>query len=388
MNVAFNIRPPVPGFGLASFGKLAFAFLLLAAIAGAQGYDPNYNNPEDLSKTVNENIEIIKNSSLIAACTAAPGSHDFQTSVLSNSLLALFIMAMVIGLMYMAGNFLQVQSVLVLARQEINEFLITALIVVFFTMIISAPTYFGIDLFDQATTYSYKMLYKVGSVSSVLVSANIVLNSIYTIYIPFGQIRKALTMQLGPALRPIIDGVSFSLQFLITTYGEWTVFVFMFCFIQRWFLPFFFPLGLIMRSFPQTRGGGNALIALSIALSTIYPFMFFVDSVIFAKQFPEDTSIGAYFEQAVRSVFAALGIGGVAAVFFGFSLIFVSPILVGALLLISYLMFDVGWEVLHLVMIFSIILPVLNIFLTLSFTREISKLLGTEISLGAFAKLI
>ena len=54
----------------------------------------------------------------------------------------------------------------------------------------------------------------------------------------------------------------------------------------------------------------------------------------------------------------------------------------------AYLFWGMIWDVLHLIVIFSILLPIMNIFVTLSLAREISRALGTELSLSAFAKLI
>lgn len=374
--------------------KALFIFALLVLAVHAQDmetfmsapYGPNMSETaEDFTDALKDNPDV----AFMASCTAPESTENLAADLFRGSAIALFIMAMGIALMYMAGNFFQSQNVLVLAKQEVNEFVLTAGVAILFVFIVTAPTFFGVDLFQEATNYSYKMLYKVSSVSAVMTSANIALNSIYTLFIPFGQIRKSLTIQLGPALRPLIDGVSFSLQFLITTYGEWTVFMFMFCFIQRWFLPFFFPLGLLMRAVPQLRGGGNALIGFSIALSTIYPLMFYLDSAIFDSQFPPSSHLSAeYFWNAVQTLISSMGIAGFASIFLGLSMIFVSPILVSGLMLLSYMFVDVATETIRLIVIFSLVLPVVNIFLTLSFAREISRLLGTEISISAFAKLI
>lgn len=372
--------------------KILFALSMLVFVASAQPtYDDygkyNYSSYyERAEKAVNE-IRYSEGAGFSAYCTVPASAWDLSSSLLANSAIVLFIMAMAVGLLYMAGNFFQIPSLLAMAKQEINELVLGGIIAAFFAFIIISPSLFGLDLFTEATNYSYSVLHKVSTVSSILISANVALNSVYTIYIPFGPVRKALTMQLGPALRPLIDAVSFGLQFLITTYGEWTIFAFMFCFIQRWFLPLFFPLGLFLRTIPHTRGGGNTLIAFAIALSTIYPLMFYIDSVIFKDQFP-DEGAAKYLQEGLRSIFAQLALGGFAAVLLGFSIIFVSPVLVLSILMLLYILTSVAWEVTHLVVVFSILLPILNIFVTLSFAREIAKLLGTEINLSAFAKLI
>ncbi len=385
-------------------------FLLLALSANiyAQGApapsdyttDPYYNMQyDDQSKLANagqKEIDALKTDPKIGfVMDAIPSASTIamRDSLVSNTFIMLFIMAMIIGMMYMAGNFLQIPNVIALAKQEINEWIASAFIGVMFLAFIASSVpisqaVLGTDVFNGATLYSYKVLDKMSTVSSVLMTANIALNSIYTLYIPFGPVRRAMTIQLGPALRPMIDMVSFTLQFLITSYGEWLVFIFIFGFIKAWFIPFFFPLGLFLRSFPHTRGGGNTLIALSLALSIVYPAMFYLDMAIFDKQFPPGSSIGTYFAKAVLEIWTTLSVGGVAALFLVLSPIYISGFFISALLILSRMFWDMMIDTINLVVIFSILLPILNIFITISFAREVSKALGTEINLSAFAKLI
>lgn len=385
-----------------------FRMLLIFAMFGAIAHSQNPSNPysdlnylddNKISDAANKPITDFMNPNLGIGVEGIPECSTTSTNIptilnshMINTILAMFIVALGIGLLYMAGNFFQSPQAIALATQELNEFVIMLTIVALFWTIMASPSFFGIDLYKEAMGYSYKMLNKVSEVTSVLTTANIILNSIYTLYVPLGPIRQAMTIQLGPVFRPAIDAVSFCLQFLITTYGEWMVFIFIFCFIQKWMLPFFFPLGLLLRAFPQTRGGGNALIALSIALATIYPFMFYVDSQIFDVQFPQSRSVFqepiGYFKSAVNALYSTLTVGGAIAIFFAFSFIYVTPFMVSAIVLTNYMLFDVAIQVLHLVVMFSIILPIMNIFITLAFAREISRMLGTELNISAFAKLI
>ncbi|MEW6528718.1 MAG: hypothetical protein AB1391_02400 [Candidatus Micrarchaeota archaeon] len=344
-------------------------------------------------------ITELRNYPFIAGCEASNATKNMANSLVANSFFAIVIMVMAIALLYMVGNFFQMPNLIAMAKQEIGEIIITIFIAVFLVGFIFASVFYSpssqnspnINFFQQATDYSYRVLHKISYVSSIMMTSNMMLNSVYSLYIPLGPVHKSMSMQLGPALRPLIDGVSFCLQFLITSYGEWVIFLFMFCFIQKWFIPLFFPFGLFLRTFPHTRGGGNALIAISIALSTIYPFMFYVDSLIFEDQFPHSSGLGGYvteFSKAVTTLFTGLGVGAVASLFIAFSFIYLSSFMVSAILLITALFYNVILETVHLVMIFSIILPIFNVFLTLTFAREIAKMLGTEISISAFAKVI
>lgn len=373
--------------------NLVLFFLLLLSFAHAQSQPTTYDtytqfNPLPIWEEWNNTIVDLSNPSKggIDTCAATQSTKDLSIELIKNSGIALFIIAMAIALMYMAGQFFQLPHIIALSKSELNELMITAVVAI---LVIGFLSTLGFNFSAKAMAYSYKMLYKVSHYSSILITANVVLNSIYTAYIPIGPIRRALTIQLGPALRPIIDAVSFSLQFLITTFGEWVAFTFIFCFIEKWFLPLFFPVGLFLRSFPQTRAGGNALIGFALSLSTVYPFMFAIDDLIFEKQFPQSMQLSVdYFLSVLKTIIMQLTIGGVGAIFGMLSLIYISPIMIAALIVTAYMFLDVLVEVLHLIVIFSLVLPVLNIFITLSMAREFSRLLGTEISISAFAKLI
>ncbi|MDD5337007.1 MAG: hypothetical protein PHS02_00825 [Candidatus ainarchaeum sp.] len=383
--------------------KTAILFLFILALAPLhadfttplpdyyQTYVQHDNSPlaqiwTQSTKEMNESLQ---------SCIGTSNGQYAGVELFKYTFLALFIMAMAIALVYMAGNFFQVPRVIALAKQELNELAITCLVAIVFLAFLAPFTYsgtlLGFDVCQKATDYSYRMLDKVSTYSSVLITANIAVNSVYTLYVPLGPVRRAMTMQLGPALRPLIDAISFGLQFLITTYGEWGVFIFMFCFINKWFLVFFFPAGLFLRTFPQTRGGGNTLIGLAVALATIYPFMFYLDSLIFEKQFPSATSTlsANYFLDMIKYIISQVTLGTTASIAFGtLSILYISPWMVGAIMMAVLVFFDVMVDVLHLIVVFSILLPIMNIFVTLSFAREIAKHLGTEINLSAFAKLI
>ncbi len=382
-----------------------FAMFVLAVYASSDNSVISYKligtyvDEGNMANVGNENVNTLKTQSFMPACEASLTTKNMANDLIANSFFVLAIMAAAIALLYMAGNFFQMPNLLALAKQELSEIVFTIFIAAIFVTFIFASAFstptpqniFSINFFQKATDYSYNMLYKISYVSGIMISSNVLLNSVYSIYIPIGAVRKSMSMQLGPALRPLVDGVSFCLQFLITCYGEWIMFIFMFCFIQKWFIPLFFPFGLFLRAFPHTRGSGNALIAISIALSTIYPFMFYVDSLIFEDQFPHAVGLSGYADQfleAVRTLFAGLSIGGVAALFTTLSFFYLSSFMVAGILVASSLFINIVWDVVHLVVIFSIILPIFNVFITLTFAREISRMLGTEINISAFAKLI
>jgi hypothetical protein len=64
--------------------------------------------------------------------------------------------------------------------------------------------------------------------------------------------------------------------------------------------------------------------------------------------------------------------------------------LVGILFLSQFVVFfiDLFADVIYTVFVLSVFLPLLNIFVTLTFARELAKYFGTEINISAFVKLI
>jgi hypothetical protein len=346
----------------------------------------NPNTPQEL------NYEFYALADQYGTCDAAPSAQLLGQEFVANSGLVLLLMTFATGILYMAGSFLNDPKTTATAKAELYEILLGALIVVaFYVYFVSAAAVqgiFGIDLFTAATDYSKAMLYRTSNYLSFMTLSNIALNMLYTIYVPLGPIRMNVSFQLGPALRPAVDVVSYSAQFLVTAYGEWAVFSFLFCFIKKWMLSLFFPAGLLLRAFPQTRGGGNVLIALAIALCTLYPLLFYIDYNIFNDRYGADpSSIPSMFFKTVQGFFTDMDI---TAVITGVAVAVLlnAPFWTMIATTITKLALETVFDVIGFLVVFSLVLPIFNIFITITFAREISRLLGTEISLAAFTKLI
>lgn len=111
-----------------------------------------------------------------------------------------------------------------------------------------------------------------------------------------------------------------------------------------------FPVGCVLRSFPWTRGAGAAIMALCIGLYVVYPLLLTLDAQVVARD-----------AQHIPNSSGTDWNGGLQ-----------------------------GWfqEIAYDVVIVAIFLPVFNLSLTFTFTRQLAQLLGGDIDVSALAKLL
>lgn len=112
-----------------------------------------------------------------------------------------------------------------------------------------------------------------------------------------------------------------------------------------------FPVGCVMRSFPWTRGAGAAIMALCIGLYVVYPLLLALDAQVVQRD--------------VQNIPGGCSMGD----------------LNGCLQ---------GWfvEIAYDVVIVTMFLPVFNLSLTFTFTKQLAQLLGGDIDVSALAKLL
>lgn len=152
-------------------------------------------------------------------------------------------------------------------------------------------------------------------------------------------------------------------------------------------LSVFLPIGILLKAFPQTRGGGNALIAISIAFFLVYPLMLVVNYQAYEYKYgllSERSGVEAIVTDFLESAgFITLA---VYAIFLLGAVKQVAGVLALSWALTTF--FDLYTDVIYTVFVLSIFLPLFNIFITFTFAREIAKYFGTEINIAAFAKLV
>lgn len=406
--------------------KLALlAFLLLASAALAQDLST-------LVTSVNQKLNQ-EGSAFVTATKAGTGSiQGGFTSVfeafdpgycgpdqftpdegwLALTGIAMLLVAFSIGLVYMMGQVVQSTSLIVAAKDEGLQLFYTALRVVFlFGVLFAANMWYSvrtgqvtdptsiyaiksttpgniggpITMIDAAMAFCRSLIVDMVTNYSNLVIYNMVVHTLYSSTMWFGVTWRVMySFNLGPVLKPLIDIIGMALQFLGLGISEWMLHLVMLCLIKRWTWSLFIPIAIFLRTIPQTRGSGEALFAIIFALAVIYPFMFLVtyethkvmsnnlvDSQSILSSFVQKSGILSVTASVLVIMFLAAG------VFFPF---FISSALSVA--------FELIRNAVYYVVIMSLLLPFLNIFVTLTAAREIAKFFSVDVSFMSFVKII
>ncbi len=402
------------------------AAVLLVALAGAALAD----SFTDMLNTQNQTIQVQGNAFVQAAKTAGgtipktftsvfeafdPGfcGHDMfsaDPAWVEATLIALLALGFAIALVYLLGQLMQMPGLLALAKDEAVQMLYTILRVVFiFGVLFAAQTWFTVRtngvtdpvysitstdplnqgappaIIDSAMAFCRSLIVEMITNYSNLVMYNMVIHTVYSSTMWFGITwRTMYSFNLGPVLKPLIDIVGMALQYLGLGLGEWMFHLLVLCMIKKWTWTLFIPISIFLRALPQTRTAGEALFAITFALALIYPFMFLatyethklmsanlVDSSQALQSFVQKSGILAVAGSMLLIVFLAAG------VFF--------PFFVGAGLNVAMEMVKSS---VYYVVILSLLLPFINIFVTLTAAREFAKFFNVDVSFMSFIKVI
>ncbi len=340
------------------------------------------------------------------------GNDMFTANIgwIEATLAALLALAFAIALVYMLGELMQMPGLLALAKDEAVQMLYTILRVVFiFGVLFVAQTWFTIrvsgstdpvysitspdplnpggapTIIDAAMAFCRSVIVEMITNYSNLVMYNMVINTVYSSTMWFGVTwRTMYSFNLGPVLKPLIDIIGMALQYLGLGMGEWMAHLAILCLIKKWTWTMFIPVAIFMRALPQTRTAGEALFAITFALALIYPFMFLVtyETHKLMKGNLVDSS------QALQSFVQKSGILKVAGsmliiVFLAAGVFF--PFFLGAGLNIALEMVKSS---VYYVVILSLLLPFINIFVTLTAAREFAKFFNVDVSFMSFVKVI
>lgn len=341
------------------------------------------------------------------------------------SMIALLLNLVFVGFAYVLSGALGAR-VQAWSKRGVVDFSMSAIIVVALFMASNMMYDRGISQIDIAQRNAIiirdTMLAEFGLMTTATAALSLVGN--ITPYLrPAGII--GISFSLQPAFRPIFDGLGITLSMMTVAISEWFAHEFLLCFVKTRMLAFIMPIGIFLRALGPTVRAGNALIAIAIGLFFVYPFMLNVTTysieVFFNGQY-EDASgmrmqaqlgqappcwvatatfdnyqpcfFGLVVEKAVRDIgqkftdnpWGALSAGGMifAVVQFFTGSIMASLLIEAAI----FFMFAVFKASLFYIVIVSVLMPLFNIFITLTLIREIAAALGTEIDLSALEKII
>lgn len=330
--------------------------------------------------------------------------------------LILFILVMIYILIYLAGLLLQSQNLVHIAKEEFFQVGLTALRVVFITATILAanqwytmnipagtrdPIYSGARTYiDASINFSQLMVKDMATNFSSLLMYNMIIHTLFSATMWFGVTWRAMfSFNLGPVLKPLIDILAFSMQFLGVGIGEWVVHIATLCIIKKWSYALFIPVGMLMRAIPFLRGAGDAFLALILSFSLFYPFMFIVSYE--AYKLMGCNVFGAFSSEAggarcgsadpnsplMRFIqdYGAIGAFGIfSAVLLIMGGVFIPFFLSGGL----SIAFELVRSAVFFIVIMSLVLPLISIFMTLNAARETARFFNVDINFFAFVRLI
>jgi hypothetical protein len=375
--------------------RLFFLALLLCSVAFA--------NPGEVEASIDE-LHIASENASIAAkdmmgdIGITQETCDATTDPLDITIPAAIILLIItagLAIFYMAGNFFKSPEIIAMSKQEAFELIHTALIVIlFFLFYAIVQNIMGVasvgpeDVYDKAMEYSMIMVQKITKDMFWLAIFNTFIYMLYSAPLRMGgALHMAIHFNLGGILKPLVDGVGTMASLLSFAMGEWIVNLIILCYIKKYMLSLILPIGILLKAFPQTRGGGNALIALSIAFFLFYPFMLVVNYQAYQNEYgvlPERSGV----ESIISDFLGSMGMATVA--IYGIFLLGMVKTIPGIIALSWVItnIFDLYTDVVYTVFVLSVFLPLVNIFVTLTFARELAKYFGTEINIAAFAKMV
>ncbi len=334
--------------------------------------------------------------------TTGSGSGLIVGMWLAPSLVVLLIVSMGVAIFYMAGQALSNPQLIAMAKDEFFQVLLTSFrLALIIGMLVSGNLWYTLsaagsqdpiygnpnnkDMMDSAMAISRLMVSNMVTDYSTLLMYNMVIHTVYSSTMWFGVTWRAMySFNMGPVLKPLIDLIGTSLQFLSMGLSEWLLHIVTLCLIKQWTWTLFIPLGLLLRSFPYTREAGEALISLAFALALFYPFMFIFDYevhkiMIYNLVDPQQAISGFIHNSGMLGV-----VGSVFIVMFLMGGVFIPYFLGGALTVA----FELMRSAVYYIVIMSILLPFFNIFITLTSAREAAALSKVDVNFMSFLKII
>ncbi|MBI5224049.1 hypothetical protein HY990_06545 [Candidatus Micrarchaeota archaeon] len=352
-----------------------------------------------------------------ATCSASVSANASSLGLIAISqwiapaMLVMVIVLIGIAFLYMISQFFNSPSMATLAKDELFQMGLTIIRLVFiigplilangwlafraspvgpgpgsdYAVYVDQTTLQPRLMIDASMAVARSMVNDMTKHYSMLLLYNNVIHTIYSATLSFGVSWRAMyTFNLGPILRPFIDVLSMTLQALSLGLGEWLLHIITLCMIKQYMFTLFLPVGILLRSFPYTRGAGEAFLSLGFALIVFYPFTFVLDYEAHRIMRLNLSDPSA----SLRSLVSSGGLASVSAsllvAMFVTGGVFIPFFLGGAL----NVAFDLVRGAVYYIVIMSLMLPVVNIFLTLTVAREMARFFRNDINFLSFLKII
>lgn len=334
--------------------------------------------------------------------SASGGLHTIVGGWYAPAVLAALVVVFGVAIIYMIGQLLSSPQLITLAKDELFQSALTFVRVLFLVLMLGGvdiwysvnaantndPIYNNPNnenMMDASLAFARLMVSDMVNHYSVLLLYNTVIHTLYSSTMWFGVTWRAMySFNLGPVLKPLIDLVGTALQFLSLGIGEWLLHIVTLCLIKRWTWGLLIPISILLRALPYTRNAGEALFALMFALAVFYPFMFVFDYE--AHKIMKFNLVDSH--KAVSGFLAKSGLlsvlGGALVMMFLMAGVFM-PFFLGTALTLA---FELVRSAVYYIVIMSVLLPFLNIFVTLTAAKEIANFFRVDVSFMSFLKII
>ncbi|MFH1447635.1 MAG: hypothetical protein ABIG39_02120 [Candidatus Micrarchaeota archaeon] len=332
------------------------------------------------------------------------------------AIIATAISFMIISIVYLVGTLLNVQDLVLWAKNEFFQsaavVIMLSILMVFFsfldTMLIPGITAtssggpFDIsanNIFDAAQNYLANINAIFIAEFTALLYLNVTLGLFQDATIRVMPMGIGFIIQPGALFTPLFHFVGYGLNFLGIAIWAVQIQYAILEFSKNYMFKLFLPLGIVFRSMPFTRGLGAVLIAIAIAFYVVYPLTFVLNMEIATNHYSSVnhalliTDFNAWvFNFAKGNPFGSGDLNILNYLWYIARLIMVVGVtsLSLPLYLCANLFGDTGivQEMFYAVITFTMILPIINVFITFTFARGLANILGADVDLSSITRLI
>ncbi len=333
------------------------------------------------------------------------------------SIVAILTSFILIAIVYMAAHLVSSQELIAWAKNEFMQniavTIMFGILIVFFsfldTMLIPGITanslggpydLTGNNMFTAAESYLVNLTAIFVSEFTALLYLNVAMGLFQDATIRVMPMGIGFMIQPGSLFTPLFHFVGYALNFLgIAMWAVQLQFAIL-QFSKMYMFHVFLPLGIVFRSLPFTRSVGAALIAVALAFYVVYPLTFLLNMAIFDNHYSIvnhpllittlNAQIFQFSEGDILNTGTPLDL--INLMWFIAKLILSVGLNAVALPLhMCFMLFGDGAiieEMFYSIVVFTMILPIINVFITLTFARGFANIFGADVDLSSITRLI
>jgi hypothetical protein len=356
---------------------------------------------------------------------ACPERQFFPGGWISLAYVALVLSAVFLGFIYMATSAMHTPRLAAWCKRALYDWVVSAVVVSVFV-----ASYVGLD---TAGMGQLEMAYRSTQIIRNTITqdflwvtaVDVVVNLYGNLNVSFGLLFTGINFSTKTIFKPISDALGIMINALAAALLQWNLNMFLLCFARTNMMAVLVPIAIFLRAFDFGRGAGNVLLAICASLLFVYPFLLTMNGVMLSKYFggitndadldvtidraDEDLNYSlfmdgtfpdlcrtskCFFRGNLRSIIEGVTTGGYQGFSWGGK---IGAVALGVLFLglqagafpyvATNAIYSIMMKVAQDVFVTSFLLPLFNIFITLTFAKEFAKYLGSEVDLSAIEKL-